>query len=537
MKEILFGLFGGLALFLYGMQMMSGSLQKVAGARTQRILEVLSDVPIVGVLFGALITGIVQSSSLTTVVVVGFVNAGLMTLRQAIAVIMGANIGTTVTAQILTFDIIEYALPMVAVGFLLFFLDKGKKLKEVGMIIMSLGLIFYGLTLMGDSMAPLGEYEGFRNALIVLSDYKLLGLLAGIVITCIIQSSSAAIGILLALAGQGLIGFEASLPILFGTNIGTCITAVLASIGSRPTAKKTALAHVLFNVIGSIIFMIALPLYTEFILLISPEGPGAVTRQIANAHTLFNVINTLIFLPFINPFTNLINKLIPAEDRRDEISTLYLDWRNAANPSIAIPGATKEVVRMGKLSLENVDTAMDAFMSNSLKKVEEVTEREAVVDYLEREICRYLVESSRSEMTEKQSLAHTSLLHACNDLERVSDHADNIASLATFSMEGDLSYSYQAKEELKVMHRLVHDTMEKAITAYEEHNTELADIVLEQEDQIDIMERRLRNSHIKRLNEGRCSPTSGVVFLDIISNFERVGDHASNLALAVKGEI
>lgn len=535
MKEILFGLFGGLALFLYGMQMMSNSLHKVTGAKTQRILELLTGIPIVGVVFGALITALVQSSSLTTVLVVGFVNAGLMTLKQAIAVIMGANIGSTVTVQILAFNVTEYALPLIALGFFVFFLGRKKKIKEIGTVILAFGLLFYGLTLMGNSMAPLGEYEGFRRALVLLSDYKLLGLLAGMFLTCIIQSSAASIGILLVLASQGLIPFEAAVPILFGTNIGTCITAVLACTGAKLTAKKTALAHVLFNVIGSLIFMLFLPIYSKLILAISPVGD--LERQIANAHTMFNLINTFFFLPFINPFTKLVNKLIPGEEQIDRKSTIYLDWRNAGNPSIAIPVASREVIRMARLALENVDAAIDAFMNNSLKKVEEVTEREALVDYLEREICRYLVASSRSEMTEKQSLSHTSLLHACNDLERVSDHADNIASLATFSMEGDLSYSDQAKEELKVMHRLVHDTMEKAITAYEEHNTELADAVLEQEDQIDIMERRLRNSHIKRLNEGRCSPTSGVVFLDIISNFERVGDHASNLALAVKGEI
>lgn len=536
MTEVLFGLFGGLAIFIYGMQAMVSGLQKVAGSKMRRILELATGVPIIGVLFGTLVTGIIQSSSLATVLVIGFVNAGLMNLKQAIAVIMGANIGTTFTAQILAFKIEEYALPIIAVGFILyFFANKRKKLKHMGYAIFSLGLVLLGLALMSNSMYPLREMEGFSSVMLALGEHRMLGLLVGTVFTIVIQSSSACIGILLALSTQGLIGLDAAIPIMLGTNIGTCFTSVLASIGTKLTAKRAAFAHVLFNIIGSVAFIIFLNPFEAFVLAFSPADD--LPRQIANAHTYFNVLSTVIALPFINQFTNLVIKLFPGEEKTVSNTTEYLDWPNSTSPHISIPLAAREVGRMGEISADNLDKSLEAFIKQDEVLIKEVEELEDLVDYLEREINRYLLKASENELTEEQSIVHTGLLHAANDIERISDHAQNIAQMALFSLEEGLTYSESALDELRDMHQAVAAILRDALTAFLNNDLELAQAVLDRDVSIDEMEKTLRRKHIARLNEGTCLPPSGVIFLDIISNFERVGDHATNIAHVAKGDI
>ena len=535
MFKLIFGLLGGLALFIYGMQLMGEGLQNMAGKKMRRVLEVLTGVPVIGVLVGTAVTGVVQSSSLTTVMVVGFVNASLMTLKQGISVIMGANIGTTVTAQLVAFKITEYWYLLVALGFLAYFFMRKKHLKNTGFIFFSLGVLLLGMVLMGDAMKPLSSSEGFTRAMLMFSQYKVLGLLTGLVLTAIIQSSSASIGVLIAMAAQGLIPLDAALPILLGQNIGTCITAVLASVGTGLSARRAAAAHVIFNMLGAVAFMIALPLFQSAVLAISPAGD--VPRQIANAHTFFNVICTMLCLPLINQFTRLVMRVVPGVEKELTRGPVYLDWHMVDSPPIAIDLALKEVLRMAALAGENVHMAVEGFLQGDAKQLQAMKDQEEVVDELEKEISRYLAKVAQAVMGETDSVRHTGLLHASNDIERVSDHADNIADLAFISIADGLRFSPMAIEEIKTMYALVEETYNLAVQALKEEQAELAAQVFAKEKIIDDMEKRLRQSHISRLKEGVCGPEAGVIFLDIISNFERVGDHANNLAHVSQGDM
>jgi len=532
---ILFGLLGGLALFLYGMFTMGEGLQKAAGDRMRRILEVLTGIPIVGVLMGTLVTAIIQSSSATTVMVVGFVNAGLMTLKQAISVIMGSNIGTTVTAQLIAFDLSDYFLPIIGIGFMINFFSKKKSIKYVGQVFFGFGLLLLGLYIMGDAMKPLRDYAGFRNAMINLGHYKILGVLVGIVMTAIIQSSSATMGILIALATQGLVSMDAALPILMGNNIGTCITAIISSIGTKISARRAAMAHVLFNVLGTVFFLILMPYFKIMVLLISPEGD--IVQQIANAHTSFNLINTLLFLPFISVLANVVTKIVPGEEKIIKKGPIYLDKRMLNTPAIAITLANKEIIRMGELAQENLDNAHLAFIKKDEKLLKEVIEVEDVIDELEHDVTEYLAQISQKGLTNENSVLHTGLLHAVNDIERVGDHAHNIAELAEASIADNINFTPFAIKELNEMQSLVSETFRIAIKSLEENNVVLAKQVIENENKIDEMEKSLRRSHIGRLNEGQCIVHAGVIFLDMISNLERVGDHSHNIASVVRQEI
>ncbi len=535
MQQLIIGLLGGLALFLFGMQMMGDGLQKAAGDRMRRILEALTSIPLVGVLVGSLVTALIQSSSATTVMVVGFVNAGLMTLKQAIGVIMGANIGTTITAQLIAFKLSNWIFPIITLGFALHFLGKRKGTKYLGQVLLGFGILLLGLGTMTQSMAPLKDYQGFRDFLISFGHNPLLGVSMGIVMTVMVQSSSASMGILIAMATQGLLPFESAFPVLLGTNIGTCITALLASIGTCITAKRAAFAHVLFNVFGTIIFLLAMKPFIQFVLGVTAEGD--IVRQIANAHTLFNVINTILFLPIINIFHNLLIRMVPGEETvAVKCPVYYLDERMLPTPGIALSLATKELARMAEMARQNVDDAMAVFHGDD-KKLAAIGEREELIDQLEEEITAYLAKLSQKELPPSLSRRHTGLLHAVNDIERVGDHAENMAQLAMTKLEENLPFSETALEELNTMYQLVRETFTKAVHALEADSKELASCIAGSERNIDTMERDLRRSHISRLNAGKCFPGSGVVFLDMISNLERVGDHSYNIAQVVLDEL
>ncbi|GAW91549.1 Na/Pi cotransporter family protein [Calderihabitans maritimus] len=532
--KLVFTLLGGLALFIYGMQVMGDGLQKSAGNRMRSILEVLTSIPLVGVLVGTIVTAIIQSSSATTVMVVGFVNAGLMTLKQAVSVIMGANIGTTVTAQLIAFKLSHYIEPLIALGFAFYFFGRKRTHRYIGQVVLGFGILFLGLDIMKDAMAPLREYEGFRIFMANFGRYPLLGVAVGIVMTSLIQSSSATIGILIAMASQGLVSLEAAIPILLGDNIGTCITALLASIGTNLTARRAAFSHVLFNVTGTVIFLLFMPLFLKLVLIISPQDD--IARQIANAHTSFNVLNTLLFLPIINIFVKGIIKLIPGEVETIPQGPVYLDPRMLKTPAIALSLATKEIIRMADIAYRNVADAMEGFFQEDAKLLNSVFEREKVIDQLDEAITAYLAQIAQRGMNPALSKRHTGLLHAVNDLERVGDHAVNIAQMAFNRIEDGLPFTEQALSELQEMSELVKDTLAQAIEALKHDNVSAAKQVLRQERKIDEMEKSLRLSHIGRLNCGKCYPGSGVVFLDIISNLERVGDHSHNIAQVVLEE-
>ncbi|MGI6629091.1 MAG: Na/Pi cotransporter family protein [Bacillota bacterium] len=530
--SIFFGLLGGLALFLYGMFSMGEGLQKAAGERMRKILEVLTGIPVVGVLMGTLVTAIIQSSSATTVMVVGFVNAGLMTLKQAISVIMGTNIGTTMTAQLIAFKLSDYYLPIIGIGFLVFFLAKKKSIKYIGQVFFGFGLLLLGLYIMGDAMKPLGDYPGFKEFMVNFGKYKILGVGVGILMTVLIQSSSATIGILIALATQGLIPLDVALPVLFGDNIGTCITAVLASIGTKLSAKRAAIAHVLFNVTGTIIFITFLPYFKMLVLSISPEGD--IARQIANAHTSFNILNTCLFLPFITLYTNLITRLVPGEEKIIKKGPVYLDKRVLNTPSVALSLASKELIRMGRLAKDNLDNAMTALLNKDSSLIKDVLDIEDVIDELESEITEYLSQINQKGLTKENSVILSNYLHAVNDIERVGDHANNIIEYAETCIEDNIIFTPFAINEISEMHKFVSETFSMSIQALKDNDVVKAGQVLENESKIDEIEKSLRKSHIGRLNEGQCIVHAGVIFLDIISNLERVGDHAHNIASLVK---
>ncbi|WP_291569718.1 Na/Pi cotransporter family protein [Clostridium sp. UBA4548] len=528
---LLISLFGGLGIFLYGMKMMGDGLENAAGDKLKGIFDKITSNPAKGILTGAIVTAVIQSSSATTVMVVGFVNAGLMNLFQAAAVIMGANIGTTITAQIISFKFDAIAPLFLAIGAAMVLFAKNRKAKEIGNIVLGFGILFLGLELMSAAMSPLAESDFFKNLILRLKGHTILGLLLGMVMTAVIQSSSASTGILVALASTGSLPFEVAVPILFGCNIGTCVTALIASIGTSRTARKAALIHLFFNVIGSLMFIPFVGQFTDLILLISPGTTGAdVQRQIANAHTIFNIVNTFILVWFIKYLVALVNFLIPGEDEREEMGLKYIDERLLETPVIAFGQTTNEIVRMATKAKENLALAMQGFNENSETLINKAYENERLINLLDHDITRFLVKLSNSELGEEQKSLVGAYFHAVNDIERIGDHAENIADLASEKIAKGLQFSDEAMKELMGMYKYTINALEISIECFKEYNKEKAASIRGIEDRIDALEKELRNSHINRLNAGVCNATVGTIFLDIISNFERIGDHAVNVA-------
>ncbi len=532
-------LLGGLGLFIFGMRQMGEGLQKTAGNRLQRLIELLTSRPIAAIAVGAGVTALIQSSSATTVMTVGFVNAGLMTLKQAIGIIMGANIGTTITAQLIAFNLGQYSLPAIALGAFLIIFLKNKRFKNFGQIILGFGLLFLGLTVMSQTMRPLAETPAFLNLFKTFGAVPVLGVFVGILSTALIQSSSATIGILISLASVGAIDYQIAIPILLGDNIGTTITALLSSIGTNLSARRAALAHMLFNLLGTVLFL--------FILYVVPDIPGMLEnfirwlglhfgyvltteRLIANTHTIFNVANTLVWFPFISFLTILVIRLIPGKEEILTKGPIYLDERILSTPAVAVEQAHKEILRMADLAYLNVSDARRVFMENEEQLMEKVYEREEALDNLETSITDYLVKLSKKQLSEENNNRINNFFHLINDIERIGDHAENIIELAQYKDQENLSFSQIAQEELSDMFDRVMQAIDQAIKTLTTGDLETAIKVLRFEDEVDRMENEYREHHIQRLNEGLCYPGAGIVFVDLLSNLERIGDHASNMA-------
>ncbi len=524
-----FGLFGGLGLFLYGMQLMADGLQKMAGDRLRRLIEVLTSTPITGMLIGAVVTMLIQSSSATSVMVVGFVNAGLMTLRQAISVIMGAAIGTTVTAFMVSLRLSDLALPAIGIGFLLSMIGKSKRMRFGGQALLGFGVLFLGLTIMGDAMKPLGSNPIFTGMILNFSQRPILGVLAGTIFTAVVQSSSATSSLVVALAAGGLLDLNASFSIILGANIGTTVTALLASIPMHLTAKRTALAQLVFKVVGVLIFLV---LFNPFLAFIANAFP-TVDRQAANANIIFNVVNALLMLPFISLLERLVERLLPGIDPTEQAGALYLDSNLLNTPSVALGQAARELVRMGNLATEMLDKSLAAFSASDRSYLAGVEQMEETIDQLERDIVDYLVRLSQNSLSNEQSARLNALLHVSSDLERIGDHAQNIADLADYRIEHRLPLSEEAEAELKDMSSQVRNLVEAAVSLLTSSNTVRAKQIMADEGSIDLLEKSLRRQHIKRLNSGICFPASGILYLDLISNLERVADHANNIAEAL----
>ena len=535
--SIIFPLLGGLGLFLYGMTVMSDGLEKSAGNKLEKIVEKMSGNIVIGVFVGAIVTMIVQSSSATTVMVVGFVNAGIMNLTQSIGIIMGANIGTTITAQLVSIKLTALAPIAIAIGVGIKLFSKKSSTVILGEIILGFGILFLGMDIMKEAMAPLKSYSGFKDLIVNIGSGTILGTIegffVGFLVTAIVQSSSATTGILVALAGTGALPIEAAFPILLGTNVGTCVTALLSSISASRTAKRAALMHLMFNIIGTIVFII---FFSKLTVGAVKSMSDDAARQLANAHTLFNVANTILLLPFAGFIVKAVQVIIPiTDDEKQEelLGVKYLDERILETPSIALGQVMKEVLHMGNLATISYESAVDALKTGNPKSVEKTFKVEKSINALEHEISNYLVKLSNSAIGDYDREIIDGLFSTINDIERIGDHADNLAELANFKIENNINFSEKAIIELDHMVSTVQSSITKSLEAMKESDRKLAKDVIEIEGVVDEMEKQLRKTHIRRLNEGRCDTNSGIVFLDIISNMERISDHAKNIAEAV----
>ncbi|MGG3889266.1 Na/Pi cotransporter family protein [Metabacillus fastidiosus] len=533
---MIFEFIGGLGIFLFGIKSMGDGLQRSAGDKLRDILDKFTTNPLMGVLAGIIVTILIQSSSGTTVITVGLVSAGFMNLRQAIGVIMGANIGTTVTAFIIGIDIAEYSLPIIAIGAILLFFFKNQRIHNMGTIVFGFGALFFGLELMGKGMEPLQELETFYDLTVSLSESPLLGVLVGTLFTVIVQSSSATIGILQELFGQGLIDLKAALPVLFGDNIGTTITAVLASIGASIAARRAALAHVIFNLLGTGIFLIVLPLFYRFIEFLQIKMNLNPEMTIAFAHGTFNLTNTIIQLPLVGFLAWIVTKIIPGEDALLEYKPKHLHpIFIEQSSSIALGQAKEEILRMGKFAKVCLEESNEYVKTGIRKHADTAMQVEDAINNLDRKITDYLVLIARSEMSTFESEEHSMLIDTVRDIERIGDHCENLIELVDYQIANKVKLTESAMDDLKEMFDITIEALTDAIAALDDKDTALATKVLKTERQIDRLERTLRKKHILRIHEAECTGQAGIVFVEIISNLERIGDHCVNIAEAVLG--
>lgn len=535
-QEILFSFFGGLGIFLFSIKYMGDALQKAAGDKLRDILDRFTTNPFMGVLVGIIVTILIQSSSGTTVIVVGLVSAGFMTLRQAIGVIMGANIGTTVTAFIIGLDVGAYSLPIMAVGAFMIFFFKKNKIQNIGQVIFGFGGLFFGMETMSGAMKPLRELPAFIDMTVNLSEMPILGVAVGTIFTLIVQSSSGTIAILQGLYAEGLVTLDAALPVLFGDNIGTTITAVLAALGTSVAARRAAAVHVLFNVIGSVLFLILLVPFTAYVTWLGTTFGLEPKMEIAFAHGTFNVANTIIQFPLIGLWAYLVTKVIPGEEVTIEFKPKHLDIHFIEqSPSIALGQAKEEILRMGQYSVQGLQETYEYLKTKSSKNAQTGYQLEDAINNLDSKITDYLVLISAESISAADSTRHTMLMETVRDIERIGDHFENIIELIDYQVNNRVNITEDAMEDLREMFTLTIATVQKALDALDTTSHELAREVAEQEDLIDKMERKFRKKHILRLNEGACSAQAGIVFVDIVSNLERIGDHSVNIAEAILG--
>ena len=531
---------GGLGLFLFGIRTMGDGLENAAGAKLKRMLEVLTGNRFLAVLVGFVVTAIIQSSTATTVMVVGFVNAGMMTLAQAVGVIMGANIGTTVTSLLIALNFSSVAAASVLVGVILMLASKKTLVKNLGSIFTGFGLLFLGIDLMSDSMAPLRESAGFMNFIVAVSDSPLrplFGILLGIVMTAVLQSSSASVGVLQTLAMQGLVPLKFSVFVLFGQNIGTCLTALFSTVGAKKNSKRAAVIHLLFNLLGTGMFILIALLtpYIEWIEKISSD-PMA---QIAISHIVFNVVSTVVLFPFAKLLVKLSCLIVPGkDDSESEMHCRFIDDRLLNTPPFAVMQVGKEVARMAKLARDNFETSAYALINRSDKDLDKVMEKEEVINYLNHHITSYLVKLNALDITDSDSDYIARVFHAINDIERVGDHATNLAEAAERNIGDGLTFSDAARDELNQLCGSVITLLDRSIEAFDRQSLsdgeakELSDL----EEHIDDLTLTCQDAHIFRLNRNECNTEAGMLYLNTITDFERVGDHAINIAFLARSK-
>lgn len=534
--KIFINLIGGLGLFLYGISVMGDGLQKSTGPKLEKAIGLLTSNIVMGVLVGTVVTGIIQSSGATTVMVVGFVNAGIMSLYQAIGVIMGANIGTTVTAQLVSFDVSILSSIALGIGIVLHMIgSKGKPMiKNISEILIGFAILFIGMRFMKDAVSPLSQYPIVKKILSELSDKPILALLAGLVMTTILQSSSASMGILIALASQGLMPLSAALPILYGDNIGSCTTSLISSIGANKNAKRAATMHLCFNIIGTILFMLILN--KPISIIVKYLDPNDAARQLANAHTLFNIINVIILLPFSKFIVKLAILIIPEKaDEKDEGDsvTKYLDSRMLETPAIAFGNIIRESLRMGRKAKECFISSQEALVNKSQKKINETLEKEKLINNQQKKIIDYLIKLSNTGLDAKMRKSLDLLFHTINDIERVGDLSENIAELAEDAIKYNIKFSQHAIDEIEEIYSKTLDAYSLALQAMEKNDMVISKRVIELEKEVDSLDKIYRDEHMERLNNRLCTIDSGIIYLDLLTNIERISDHSASIAKRV----
>ena len=536
-STVLLGLAGGLGLFLFGMNLMSEGIEKAAGAKLRNILELFTKNKFMGMIVGILFTGIIQSSSACTVMVVSFVNSGLMNLYQAAGVIFGANIGTTVTSQLVSFNLSKIAPLFVLIGVVMVSFIKNETAKKIGDIVLGFGVLFMGLSTMSSSMSSLKESQEVVNALAGL-DNPFLAVLLGTAVTSVIQSSSVTVSIILLMANQGLLELNIVLYIILGCNIGACASAMIASLSGKKDAKRAALIHLLFNIIGTVILFVILQVASGPVISMIQSFSADNGRFVANAHTLIKIFQVIVLFPFSSLIVKMTYLLIPGEDKKvgyREVNTLkYIGDKVVFNPATAVVEVIKEIERMGDLASENLNRAMNGLITLDEEDINEVYEVEKNINFLNHAITNYLVKINQTNLPIEDLKSIGALFHVVNDIERIGDHAVNVADNARTRKVKELSFSKEAQFEMGKMMDKVNTIIRYSIEMFAEGKYEHMTAISVLEDEIDHLERELQQAHIDRLTRGECTPDAGMLYSDIVSGLERVPDHAVNIAFAIK---
>lgn len=541
--KVIFGLVGGLSLFLFGMNSMSDALQKAAGEKMKKILGFLTKNPVMGALAGALVTAVLQSSSATTVMVIGFVSAGLMSLPQAISVIFGANIGTTMTAQLMAFKITDYIYPIIFIGFMLNFASKKEKVKNIGMVIFSFGLLFEGIEIMGSVMKPLASSPVFIELMSKVKDLPVLGVLLGMIMTVVVQSSSATIAVLQNFASQAgpdgvtsVIGLAGAIPILLGDNIGTTITALLASIGQSKNAKRTAIAHSVFNITGSIVFLFLIPVLTGFVQFISPKGAeiDVISRQIANAHTTFNIVCTLVWLPLIPVMVKIVTFIISGDDRAAlrEYEPQFIDNNLISQPAAAMCLVSKELGRLADCAMDMMDNLKNYVVNkNSASRTREYADKVNIVKTLQDNIASYITKMlSSGNLTENQAEQVSGLLYVSNNIGRIADRCGEIEGICNKMADDKTTFSKDANEDLEDCISMAQELYYDAVTSVKLGNTELATKVSKEKNKIRKAEKQFNKAHLNRVKKKECSENLTADYSGILYSIDRLADNCVAIA-------
>ena len=535
--SMLMQLAGGLGLFLFGMKLMGDGLEMAAGSKLRGMIERLTKNKYMGALVGLVVTAVIQSSSATTVMVVGFVNAGLMNLAQAVGVIMGANIGTTVTGVMIAINLTAIAPLAVLIGVVMISFIKRNSVKHIGQIIAGFGILFMGMKMMSTAMEPLSESEVFTSLMTSFSN-PLLGVLVGLVFTAIIQSSSASVGVLQALGAAGAITLPSAIYVIYGQNIGTCVTALISSVGTSKTARRTAVVHLMFNVFGAVLFIV-ISMLLPFAELVQRIVPGNVMAQISIVHVIFNIVCTAIMLPLSSLLVKVACKVIPGSDPvKSSNSLAYLDARILSTPPVAVAQLFKEVDRMGQLAKETLGMAMDALITQDNTKVDQIYENENTINFLNRGIAEYLVKINGLDLEDYDRQALGSMYHVTSDMERIGDHSENLCELAQTLKKSKQKFSPWAVEQATEMRNRVEAMLEEALQMFASRETQpqMAADINRREEIIDDATQELKDLHIERLNQGKCSVVAGTVFMDMLTNLERIADHCTNIAYSMTNQ-